>query len=777
LTRKRSAILCAAAIALGVAACVAAFSIADGVLFRPLPYADADRLVLLLETNIENGRIAGSIPAAMVSAITERSQTLECLGGFGFGGGRQIVDTASGRKLIDVLPVTPSLFRVLRVTASQGMSFTGSIREDSALAVVSSTLARRVAPNSGLPAGRHITTDEGAYTVIGVLPPDFVFPPYVVGRTPDLYTALEIPPGAPEASRVLAIGRLKARVTISEARAEVMTISRGVYRGRFGNRNSGIYLADLREHLVGKSRPPALWLLVGAGLFATISWVNAGQLLLARFWMQRRELAIRSVLGASPGRLMSGMLVEVLGLAAAGTAVGTIWGAMALRFIARSVPRTIAPLTPPTVDGRVLVLCGILAVATGVGLGILIATQVRQIDVRRIMVEGVDGHRSVGRVPVRSVLMAVEVASATVLLCVALTVAYELSRAFVTDPGFDRDPVLVVWPVFPAHRYLQREERHHFVEALAENLRHRGAVVGAIDLPPLSGATNLAWYAAWGSGATPHEMETRSVSGDYFRAMGIRLVQGRVFKADLANEDTNTAVVSDRVARLLWPAATAIGQRLVVEGEPPLDVIGIVGDIQDGRRDSVLPTVYRRADGNERLVRSVVARDRQKGAALQNSVTDAAAKIDPAVAIEQRSMAEALAQETSMERFALWASVFGVGIAVLQVVLGVFGVVVCLVQTRLREIGVRLAVGATLAGVRRRLMWQGLAVAAAGVGGGSLAFFVIIKTSSNWLVSTSSGSILILVIGATLSILMAMGAIFSAVKYTARCDVWRMLIA
>jgi len=266
-------------------------------LFRPLPYPDSDQLVVLLEVNTRNGKLAGSVPAGLVEPVASSCGTLDGIAAFGFGGDEPLVRGPAGATLARSLAVSPETFRVLGV-APVGHGTKDSRQLSGQSAIVTRRLAEQIIGGVDRAIGTTILADGAAYSVAAVMPAGFVFPPYVIGRTPDVYTFFQ-PTGSTERSRVLAIARVRRGVPLEVARAEVLAVSQREFAARFGNRSSGIETRLLREVVNGRARPPASLILAGALLFALISWVNAGQLLVARVWEQRRDLAIRAAIGAS----------------------------------------------------------------------------------------------------------------------------------------------------------------------------------------------------------------------------------------------------------------------------------------------------------------------------------------------------------------------------------------------------------------------------------------------------------------------------------------------
>jgi putative ABC transport system permease protein len=643
--------------------------------------------------------------------------------------------------------------------------------------VVSHRFAQQVGADTKRAEGGSVVTDAGAYTVVGVLPEGFVFPPYVVAPSPDLYYAIKLRPGMPTSSRVLAFARLRRGITLEQARSEVAPLSRQVYRSLSGTAHREIWLADLREEVLGRSRPSNLALLACAGLFTIVAWVNAGQLLIAGFWSRRQEFGIRSAVGAGPVRLFMETAAEILWIAMAGTAAGLAGGALVLHVVFPRLPRTIAPIASAAVDARVVMFCVVLAAAATIALAFLVAPQFRRINARGVLDHGLSSTDSPGGVRVRALLTAVELGSATLLLGAAFAIALGIWRHFGADPGFDLSHVLIASPVFPSGQYARAEDRAEFIAALATELRSRAGVVsvGAVDIAPLSGAMNRLLYAAEGRENAAVEFETRVVAGDYFTALGIALSRGRAFGAAKEVEDDGDVVVSGTVARRLFPGDVGVGQRLVTDSGLRLTVAGVVRDTQDGLGGTPTPIVYRQAGRSALSLRSLVVRSRGDARTLLGLVREAGAAIDPWVVMELRTMREARAHVTALARFAAWLSAFGASLAVGQVMFGIYGVVTLLTQGRRREVAIRMAVGATLSQTRWLIMWPTLGMVIAGVGSAALVIpAAAAVVPAAWMDAPS-----FLAIASGLSVLVAgalgLATAYLAVRLVATPNVWLML--
>ena len=767
---------CVSSIALGTAAGIVAFGIVDGVLFQQLHYEAPDRLVVLRERQVGGGRLFGSLPEAVGAGLAEASPSVESLGAFGFGSETRVLRTSAGAQLVEVLAVTPGLFRVLRAGTSQGVLFKTGDADQERQAVVTAEFASRIGGPGSRVLGSPLVTDRGTLTVSGVLRRGFRFPHLIGGRQPEVYTCLLLNKGAAQHSRALALARLRAGVTLSEARAEVATSSRGLYRHLFGDSTTEIYLTDMREALVGRARPANWQLLAGATLFSLIAWVNAGQLLLARFWVRRREIATMGALGSSPSRLLRQAVAEVFRISIAGMLLGLVAAAWVMPAVTAGLPAVISPLERPELDLRAFLVSVALGGATTIALVALLAPQFRRLDLRTVLNQS---HGDLGArrgLRVRSILTALETGSVTVLLVVAFAVASHLWREARIRPGFDLQPVLAAKPIYPADRYSEPVERHRFVEMLASSLRTRTGIlqVGLIDLEPLVGATNAGLYAATGHEHAPRSIETRTVSGDYFTAMGIPVLRGRVFGPGPGVDSSSEIVLSEAAARMLH-ASDIWAVRIVSETESDLRVIGVVGDIRDSNSQLTTPLIYRRAQYPDRLARTLIVRSATLGKDLVPVVQAVSASIDRDVVLKQFTMEDSLARMSSLARFTNAIAWAGSLLAMLQVALGLYGVVALVTLTRLRDAAVRFACGSTVASIRWRLIRQAGGPAATGVAAGAVAAAVLASLAPSLWPGDVVVSWRAVMLGAAVSWGLWLGVVYLAVVRTTSQDTWRAL--
>jgi putative ABC transport system permease protein len=751
------------ALALGIGANTAIFSVVDAVLLKPLPYPESDRLVFLNETSKSMDEISVSYPN--FTDWRNQNRVFEKIGVYnrssynltGVGEAERIV---TGQMSAD-------LFAALRVNPALGRLFTNDEDKPGAspVVVLSYPLWQRRFGGQTSILNQPLTLNGKSYTVIGIMPAGFQFPTRVEMWVPVGQLSGEASwqqrgnhPG------LYGVARLKPGVTFAQAKAEMDTIGANLEKQyQDSNAGNGIGVRPLLEIFTSDIKR-ALWVLFAAVAFVLlIACANIANLLLARAQSRQKEMAIRSAMGAGRWRIARQLLTESVLLALIGGSLGMLFARWGIALILYISPDAIPRAKEISLDWRVLAFTIGLSFLTGILFGLVPALQAGVVDVHETLKE--TGRGTSGKHWLRSSLVVAEVATTLVLLVGAGLMIRSFYRLQKVNPGFSYDHLTSFSVALPRKKYAKNEQREQFYNRLLENLRGLPGVeaTAAASGLPLG---NNGWQTSFtvdGQPPPPREqtplMEACLVTPDYFRAMNIPLKSGRYFndhddRSALVGKDLsklsetereiaalNTIVIDEEFARRYWPNEDAVGMRIRLGNDtdpktPVLTIVGVVGRVKmeglatDSKRvQGYFPYAQIPSSGMTVILKAA-GDPNQLIAAVRQQIK----QIDPDQPIYSvRSMDDIRAESVAPERLNLTLLSLFAGIALVLAIVGIYGVMSYTVTQRTHEIGIRMAIGAQPRDVFRMVIRQGMMLALIGVVCGLIGAFGLTRLMASML--------------------------------------------
>ncbi|MGA9774079.1 MAG: ABC transporter permease [Blastocatellia bacterium] len=732
------------ALALGIGANTAIFSVVNTVLLRPLAYRNSDRLIWLRETNPSADIKEETLSPPNYLDWKTQSQSFEDMGAF--ASTRVTLTSGSGEpERINAAYVADGFFSVLGAEAKIGRTFTPEEDRPGAqpVAVLSNGIfERRFGSDSNL-IGNTITVNGHAFTVVGVMPKDFQTPKPDDRRPPEMWLPLAVDYNKEHrrGDYLNAIARLKTDRTVEQARAEMETIT-GRLEQQYPDTNSGwgAIVMPLHERFVGDIRP-ALMVLLGAVCFLLlIACANVANLMLARSTARQKEIAIRTALGARRSRIIQQLLTESVMLSLTGGALGLLFAFWGVEVLTSLSPGSIPRLSEIGVDGRVLAFTLGISLLTGIIFGLLPALQASNPNLNETLKEGgrssVEGTRG-GRL--RNVLAVAEVALALVLLIGAGLMARSFMRLQDVNPGFDAQRVLTVGLFLPSTKYKEGPQLVAFYKELLSRTESLPGVVsaGAIDTLPLDVGGNVLGFAIEGRppqqpGDDTPDAEHRVVSADYFRAMGIPLLRGRLFEEQDGPNAPQAILINETMANRYFPGEDPVGKRINLgdpESNPWQTIVGIVRDTRhEALSADPYSQMYAVHTQSPRRSLALVLRTSSDPLSLVSAIRSRIADMDSDLPLSNmRTMEQILSESIMRPRFnMLLITIFAV-VAMVLASVGIYGVISYSVSQRTHEIGVRIALGARPGDIFRMVVGQGLKIALAGVGAGLVAALALTR--------------------------------------------------
>ena len=747
-------IIAVVALALGIGANSAIFSVVDAVLLRPLPFKNPNRLVMLWENATHMGfprdtpspanfldwqKQASSFTG--MAAMSERSFNLTGVGE---------PERLEGRR------VSANLFELLGVSTRLGRTF---VPEDDKpgthVVLLSHSLWQRRFGSDPAVIGRAVTLNGESYTVVGVMPP-FVQLPGFENRNDQLWVPIAFP--AEEAAErgnhfLEVIARLKPGMTLKQARSEMDTIAARLEKEYpTFNARRGAVVIPLHEQIVGEIKPALLILLGAVGFVLLIACANVANLLLARAAVRQKEIALRLALGASRSRLTRQFLTESVLLALFGAGLGLLLALAGIQVLKTFIPVTIAQVEAITIDGRVLIFTVFVALITGIAFGLVPAIQGSHFNLNDTLKEtgrdsagGSKGNR------IRGMLVIGEVAVSFVLLIGAGLLINSFVHLRNLDPGFRSDHLLTMKVNLSEVKYPDRERRTVFFDEVMRRVRELPGVQSAAvagNLPFTYNGDSMSISVEGVPDPPPGQQLDviyRAIGPGYFATMGIPIVRGRDFTDQDNGDSKDVVIISEKTAQQFWPGQDPIGKRLKpglsTSSSPWREVIGIVKDV---RQNDFVASPKRQMYFTYRQLKNIAAnalvvRTSIEPMSLAVPVRSAIWSVDKDQTVADiDTMDHIVANAVARQRFSMLLLGLFAALALLLASIGIYGVMSYSVAQRTREIGIRIALGARRADVLQMTVKQALKLVGAGMVIGLVAAFLLTRVMATLLFGISA---------------------------------------
>jgi len=772
-------------LALGIGANTAIFTVVNAVLLQPLPFRDSSGLMIVAEKS--------SFPIISTSYqnyIDWRDQS-HSFASLEATRGTTITLTGAGEpERLNARMVTAPLLPLLGVDARIGRTFRAD--EDRAdgtpVVLLSYGLWQRRFGGASDVLGKSINLDSREYTIVGVLPSGFELLQPAEVFLPLTPWAATLPDDRNWHPGIIVVGRLKPGVTREQARTGMVIITKRLEQ-QYPDYNTGTSadVVPLQEQMVQNIRPGLILLLGAVSFVLLIACANVANLLLARAASRGREVAIRTSMGATRGRVVRQLLTESVLLSLAGGLLGLLFAWASLGPLLKISAGTVPQVLTVGLDRSVLVFTILVSVITGLVFGIAPALRTTKIDLRETLNEGSRGSTAgPGHYRLRGSLISIEIALAMSLLAGSGLLLRSFSRMQEVSLGFQADHLLVADLPLAESAYAKPEQRYGFYDHLIERARTLPGVraVAAASFLPVSGGGGLIHFNITGHPPkTAHDYVAagyRAVTANYFETLGVPLLQGRLIRSADNEKSPSVVVINAAMAHVYFPNENPLGKRMQIGATPDnqipaMEIVGVVGDVTQGlglepKAEMYIP--YRQLDQLLPIFQmSIVLRTAGDPHLQAAALRSALAEIDPnQPLVKARTMEDNMAATVAQPRFRTWLIGIFAALALTLAAVGIYGVTSYSVAQRSSEIGIRVALGAQPADVFRILVGEGLRFALIGVAVGLVGALVLTRLLASFLYGTSAADPLIFTSVVLLMIAISVVASFFPARRATRVD-------
>jgi putative ABC transport system permease protein len=767
-----------AALALGIGANTAIFSVVDTLLLRPLPYADADRLAVVWEHNVTRNVPRNVTAPGNFIHWRELNQSFKELSAVSMTF-RATLTGAGDATELPIQLVSGTLFGMLGVRPALGRDFTP--QEDAPgvrVVMLSDRLWRqRFAADPSI-VNRNVMLNGQPTLVVGVMPPGFS----ILDKSVDVWSTIGFSPASrtPRGRWICVVGRVKDGVSMAQAQQDMVRVH-GELTRLFPNFNTGwtANVVPLRQQLTGDVRP-ALWVMLAAvGFVLLIACANVGNLVLARATARQRELAVRAALGAGRGRLIRQMLAESVLLSLVGASAGLVlawWAMIALRTtVAARLP--IERLEQVGIDGKVLLFTVAAALVSALVFGIAPALTSAGAKLTDTLKDGGRSGSAARGARVRSAFVVVEVALALVLLVGAGLLMRSFVMLLRVDPGFDPSRTMTVKVSIPQSKYPTAAQQQTFFTQLFERLDALPGVTaaGGTSFLPLAGLGSATGFEVVGKpkpapGQGP-VTDVRVITHNYFKAMGVPLLRGRAFDNRDEGTGIRRVIINQALAKKFFPGEDPIGKRIIVswDDEVPDEIVGIVGDVrQQDLEKEARATIYWPPARFTYPYMTVAIRTSNDPRTVVSGAVAALHGLDPNVAAaDVKTMEDVIDTSVAQRRLTMLLLSIFAGLALVLAAVGIYGVIGYSVSQRTQEIGIRMALGAPRAAVMRMVIGQAMGLASIGVAAGAVGAWGLTRLMQKLLFGvTASDPLTFVAVAGLLALVAALAAAVPGLRAT-----------